>query len=439
MKTATKDRFRTSVPLGIPGVIEARAWEGEAFTLWLREVVRSLEGPPAPDTQELAGGRVRTTIELLRVGSFNQVGAGGKFDVTEAVLDQMVANFAADQARGVGSEPSSQLPRRSGHAVFVTVGHPENLDGATAAGWIESVWRLGGRLFGRILLNATTVTAIRADELRYFSPEFALRAFDEAGKMVGPKLLSGAITNFPFLKGMMPFQLAAVLDGSDEDETMTLTKEQAEKLFDDKVASLKDDLVKELGTQVGSAVKAQLAEVQTSLTKTLSEKLKPATDPKGSSSADADLKTLSEDVKGLKATVEVALGDNKRLSDALGQNKAALDARDINDLVQEGLDKGKLVAGDVPNHGTDKWDPSKWLSDGAGARFSGIKGLRLHVAQSQPVLKVGGSQGPGHDGSNDLSPGWKPDEAEAQRLGFKDVADWDRCVKLADSRKRSVA
>ncbi len=433
--TDSRDRLRTCVPLVIPGLVEAAAWR-DSDERWLAAVLEELEREvvtvggrsTGPDTRDLGDGRVETTIELLRAGNFVHR-SQGKFSVDGRVLDEIVANFAADSH--MGGHP---------HAVFITIGHPAGeLDGKPAAGWITDVWRLGDSVFGRITLNAKTVEMIRAGEFKYFSPDFHVRNWtDETGRIVGAKLHSGAITNFPFIRGMAPFQLSALLGDAGDDE-MSLTPDQVKTMVTEQVTALGTQLRQDLAKDVGSAIKAQLADATKDLSRQVAENLKASADA-ASSSGGPDLKTLSDTVRGLEGNLQKALADNKRLSDALGSTNEVLEARDVTDLVERGLRAGKLTAGEAPGFGTDSWDALKWLKD--DGRFATVSHLRTHIAKAPVVVKLSDAGNPGSGAANagGTQGGGSKEPAhlrlsddEAKRLGFKDSADFDRLAAAHDA------
>ncbi len=77
-----------------------------------------------------------------------------------------------------------------------------------AAGWLSSLRRQGNALVATAKWTGEAADAIRSGAYRFFSPEFANNFKDESGRSKGFTVLSGALTNRPFLKGMTPVALS---------------------------------------------------------------------------------------------------------------------------------------------------------------------------------------------------------------------------------------
>lgn len=126
-------------------------------------------------------------FEILRVGEW--VKSGRPTTITEADLDQAVANFEAWQQRGA--------------EVSVDYDHGFHERGdSRAAGWIKSLVRRGQSLFAQVSWTAIAAEMIRKREYRAFSAEFDKNWTDEEGQRNGFTILAGALTNRPFLRGM---------------------------------------------------------------------------------------------------------------------------------------------------------------------------------------------------------------------------------------------
>lgn len=183
---------------------------------------------------ELADGEVETEIQIAKVGEYEHA-SFGKFAITPQHCEEMARNYAAELG--------------AGHERMVTIGHPKSLDGAPAAGWLKSVRAAADGLFARVALLPETAKRIKAGEFRYFSPTFTTSGKDESGKSIGARLLSGAITNDPFLKGMKPFELSALEaaaqepDVADNDTTIKLAEAEAKAItLSEQVKSLSEQV-----------------------------------------------------------------------------------------------------------------------------------------------------------------------------------------------------
>lgn len=141
---------------------------------------------------------VSAPFEVLRAGSFER--AGEEIEITEADLDQMVANFEAMRERG-----ADELPVDFDHS-FAEGGESK------AAGWIKALVRKGASLFARVKWTTAASQQIRDEEYRYISAEFHPDWTDEFGEAHGFTLLAAGLTNRPFLRGMTPVALSDEID-----------------------------------------------------------------------------------------------------------------------------------------------------------------------------------------------------------------------------------
>ena len=124
---------------------------------------------------------------LLRAGQF--VKGGRRISVTPDNLEQAAANFGRW--------------KDAGHAVPIDYDHSFAGGGSSkAAGWLESVRHDGDKLYGKVEWTEPARSALERDEYRYFSPEFTPSHKNESGQDEGFSLVSGALTNRPFLRGM---------------------------------------------------------------------------------------------------------------------------------------------------------------------------------------------------------------------------------------------
>lgn len=122
---------------------------------------------------------------------------GEDISVTEADLDKAVENFNAWMA--AGQEVSIDYDHS-----FVTTGDSK------AAGWFTKLYRKGKELFATVKWTDAAREMIEAGEYRYFSPEFHPEWEDQNGIAEGFTVVSGALTNRPFIRGATQVSLSQV-------------------------------------------------------------------------------------------------------------------------------------------------------------------------------------------------------------------------------------
>lgn len=116
--------------------------------------------------------------------------------VTEADLDNAVKVFNEIYVQLGG------IPLDDDHAFA------EGRD-AQAVGWVKQLWRDGQQLMARVAWTDLGKGLISSGRKRLFSPEFTNSFEDETGKKWGFALISGALTNRPFLrKGLAPVAMS---------------------------------------------------------------------------------------------------------------------------------------------------------------------------------------------------------------------------------------
>lgn len=122
-------------------------------------------------------------IQILKIGNFKHP-IYGEFEITLDDLKEFVKNF---------KENVRQIK------LAINFDHVKTI----AAGWFKSLSIKGDKLFMIPDLNADTIEKIRNKEYRYFSPEIFFKYKDsETGKTFRNVLGGGALTNYPFFKGM---------------------------------------------------------------------------------------------------------------------------------------------------------------------------------------------------------------------------------------------
>lgn len=160
-------------------------------------------------------------IQIARVGQWAGHPAGS-FQLTPKIFDEIVANFRGTRNRRIpiDFEHVSEMDPREG-----TV--PEK--GAPAQGWMIDLDNRGeAGLWALADWKEPARSYIREGKYMFFSPTIRFNARDpQSGTRRGARLSSGALTNKPFLDGMMPVAAKDVGDGvTKEDNAMEITKEQ---------------------------------------------------------------------------------------------------------------------------------------------------------------------------------------------------------------------
>lgn len=134
-------------------------------------------------------GEVGKPIQIMRVGEFDHP-EYGKFAITPQTLAEIVKTFNA----GVRGQ---DLP--------IDVDH--NHEGG-AVGWMKSLAVKGDTLWATPEWTEEGARDVAAGKYRYFSPHFGPWKNPETGDQYPAVLMSGAVTNFPFLKNMAPISLS---------------------------------------------------------------------------------------------------------------------------------------------------------------------------------------------------------------------------------------
>ena len=167
-----------------------------------------------------------STIQILRTGSFHHR-QHGNFVVDDAIMSQIQGNFQVDR-----------VPLDYNHGSTGT-----NPDATLAAGWVKNLTtqQIDGddahtALMAEVEFTDRARQHVAANEFRYISPEFTFSWTNpQTGAASGAKLLAVALTNRPFLPGMLPVTLSD--DGWMYDDNKALEAE-----IDDKVMALGESL-----------------------------------------------------------------------------------------------------------------------------------------------------------------------------------------------------
>jgi len=150
-------------------------------------------------------------VQILRSGTFNHR-RFGQFTIDRSVMENIVANFEPDR-----------VPMDYNHGSL-----SENPDSSRAAGWVKSLEIADGNnnscsLFANVEFTPKAREHIENDEFRYISPEFTFHfSHPESGEDKGAKLVAVALTNRPFLPGMLPITLKQDGTWADDDFEMVM-------------------------------------------------------------------------------------------------------------------------------------------------------------------------------------------------------------------------
>lgn len=170
------------------------------------------------------GGNLPSTIQLLRVGSWNTPWHGD-FELSPDDIDQFVANYKAN----VG------LPDDSEGKIQVNYSHKSH---EKAAGWLSNIRAEAVEdtlsLVGDIAWTPAGSQALADEEFRYISPEFNPRALpwedpEEEWRMVANVITGAALTNIPLFKKLKKVSASERPDSSKQSnkgEPMSLKLEE---------------------------------------------------------------------------------------------------------------------------------------------------------------------------------------------------------------------
>lgn len=286
-------------------------------------------------------------VTITRTGQFHD-SRYGQFEITPAMLSDMVRNFDA---------------KTYGQTIFVDIGH--NPDGG-AAGEIRRLWISGDKLLADVQWTPYGKAAIAERGYQYLSAEYHENFIDNERRLPhGAVLLGAALTIRPAIKRLDPIQLSeplALHSGLLHRLTIetqmkatthlaTLQKTLTETKLSPAVITQLSDAYLSAATALGDDDKAlsDLGQRMADLGKRLAESLgdKPAViqltiPPVEGKKTEEPAKTLSEaDVKRLLAEDRKAVeAESKKLAESLAtkqaQFKAALDADEAIKLLKDG-------------------------------------------------------------------------------------------------------
>jgi hypothetical protein len=207
-------------------------------------------------------------IQIMRTGEF-QHPEYGKFAITPQDLAEIKANFDA-QVRG------QDIP--------IDVDHDHE---GGAVGWMKSLAVKDDTLWATPEWTDQGAQDVAAGKYRYFSPHFGPWRDPESGAKHRVVLMSGAITNFPFLKGMEPITLSE-FSNRKGGKAVGVTVEELEKRLSESEAKATAEATER------ERLLTESAERETKLT----DQIKELTDRQARMERDGMVKRLSERIRG---------------------------------------------------------------------------------------------------------------------------------------------
>jgi phage I-like protein len=138
-------------------------------------------------------------IQLAKTGTFRGHSAG-PFALTDKVFNEVVANFKATQNRRIAIDFHHASEADPTEGEIATKGAP-------AQGWILDLRAEPGRLMGLVEWGKLAREYIQSGGYKFFSPAIRFNTRDRVtGLPAGARMSSGALTNDPFLDGLMPLK-----------------------------------------------------------------------------------------------------------------------------------------------------------------------------------------------------------------------------------------
>lgn len=150
-------------------------------------------------------------IQIATAGQFKGHSAG-PFELSASVFSEIVRNFGATQNKRVAIDFEHASEMSAADGSIPTLGAP-------AVGWVTALDNRGDSLWALVEWLEPAKSYIKEGKYRYISPAIRFGARDRVtGQRIGAVLSSVALTNHPFLDGMMPVA-AKDLDGDEPSET----------------------------------------------------------------------------------------------------------------------------------------------------------------------------------------------------------------------------
>lgn len=315
-----------------------------------------------------------------------------------------------------------KMYQRGGHEPFVTYGHPWDLGGTPADAWTVGLSHDGDSIQQQLKLLPETAEAIAGDRWRYYSATYHPAWRDEKGQDIGPTLLTGAITNFPFFTKM-----ASLADGLESLNTQE--RERFERLL-----------------TMSRCERANGAEEQAMAAKKSDDAKKaPVQDPPVELSAEttvAELQARLEQEKTAREAAEKRATAAEAVTNDLGGRVQEIERRELNARIQDLVTKGmglrpgepmKLSRAFIEQHLPgyfDEADDAAVKALEASTLFGDVRALEAWLNAAPEIARaseprLGGTSANAASGANvvespEIGPGGmlKPTEAWALSRGF---------------------
>ena len=309
------------------------------------------------------------------------------WQIDQVVAEQLIAQVAA---------LTNPLPIDYEHQILHAI---ENGQPAPAAGWFKQLeWREGKGLFAvDVEWTEPAKAFIKNGEYRYVSPVFAWDR--KTGEVTG--LAMAAITNYPALDGMQRLTALATehfseqfphLQQSDEDSSVSkISKALSTKL------GLGEDATEEQAVAALTALQSKAEQVD------------------GLEQSLTALKAESETKPDPAKYVPIAaMEDMKTQLTALSTQ---VNSREVEELVQQGLDEKKLLA-----------SQEEWATDLGKKDLTALKG---YLKTAQPIAALSGTQTGGQPPEGEQQNGLTLDELAMCRATGIDPEEFKKTKGMA--------
>ena len=331
--------------------------------------IQTMESPVAG--QEF----VRREIDVLREGTFDNP-QFGELVFDEPKMDAFISNFKAGVV---------------GRDVVLKVEHGGSSE---AAGWFRDLYKAKRDFNGRELLvlravidfTPLGVEKVRSGQYKYFSAEYKDHYCNkETGADYGPTIPAGALTNEPFIPGLMPIILS---DDGSKNSVKIFNEVKTEAEEGGIMKELLEKLQKELADLKGQFTAMAEADQKAEVGKALSEKI---------GSFEKTVTELSEQIAAAEKASAGADGKAKEVETKLAKTETELSEAnaliralkgDVDTLKIES-DKNKSVAMSerVKNYKTQLKEQGIWPATIEAVEkillADGLKGLPV-VTLSEP-------------------------------------------------------
>jgi phage I-like protein len=214
-----------------------------------------------------------------------------------------------------------------------------------AAGWVRDAEARADGLWLAVSWTKSALQKLKDRAYRYFSPEFVDKWVHPQTKQEHRDVLfGGALTNRPFLKGILPINLAEVIKGNEggnlvDRATMEKLAKRLGIQFDEKTSD--EDLAKALSDVEEEAPKDKETEEETD-----EEKAKREAEEAAAQEAllsEATLKKLAESNPSVKALMEARDADSKRIGALEAANRLSETNVKLSELQAKAKEKGFAI------------------------------------------------------------------------------------------------